>query len=53
MKKTYETPEAEKMMFNYRDQVVAASTGNNCESVWVNRGVYSCTEGNAHWEYLN
>jgi hypothetical protein len=24
-KKTYETPEAEKMMFNYRDQVVAAS----------------------------
>lgn len=26
-KKTYEAPEAEKMMFNYRDQVVAAS---NC-----------------------
>lgn len=26
-KKRYETPDAEKMMFNYRDQVVAASTG--------------------------
>ena len=26
-KKTYETPEAEKMLFNYRDQVVVASNG--------------------------
>lgn len=28
MKKIYETPEAEKITFNYRDQVVAASSGN-------------------------
>ena len=47
-KKTYETPEAEKMMFNYRDQVVAAS----CTDSWVNIGNGSCTEGNAHLEHL-
>ena len=50
-KKIYETPEAEKIMFNYRDQVVAASQG--CLSVWVNTGVGSCTEGNKHLEHLN
>ena len=50
-KKTYETPEAEKIMFDYRDQVVAAS--QNCQSVWVNIGVSSCTEGNKHLEHLN
>ena len=49
-KKSYEKPEAEKMLFNYRDQVVAAST---CQSVWVNTGDNSCTDGNAHWESLN
>ena len=27
MKKNYETPEADKISFNYRDQVVAASGG--------------------------
>ena len=53
MKKNYEKPTAEKMLFNYRDQVVAASTGNNCTSVWVNVGDSSCTEGNAHLEYTN
>lgn len=53
MKKNYEKPTAEKMMFNYRNQVVAASAGgNNCQSVWVNVGETSCSEGNAHWEYL-
>lgn len=52
-KKTYETPEAEKMLFNYRDQVVAASTGNTCMDVWVNMGIGSCTEGNKHYENLN
>ena len=51
VKKTYETPEAEKIMFTYRDQVVAASQG--CLSVWVNTGVGSCTEGNRHLEHLN
>ena len=28
MKKSYETPTAEKITFNYRDQVVAASGGS-------------------------
>lgn len=51
-KKTYETPEAEKMMFNYRDQVVAASIGGNCTDRWVNIGDGSCTEGNEHLEHL-
>lgn len=51
VKKTYETPEAEKIMFNYRDQVVAAS--QNCQSVWINIGVGSCTEGNRHHQHLN
>ena len=51
VKKTYETPEAEKIMFNYRDQVVAASQG--CLSVWVNIGAGSCTEGNKHLEHLS
>lgn len=51
VKKTYETPEAEKIMFNYRDQVVAASQG--CLSVWGNIGASSCTEGNKHLEHLN
>ena len=50
-KKNYETPEAEKIMFNYRDQVVAASQG--CLSVWVNFGPVHCAEGNKHLEHLN
>ena len=51
VKKTYETPEAEKIMFNYRDQVVAASQG--CQSVWVNIGASSCVEGTKHHQYLS
>lgn len=53
MKKTYERPEAEKIEFCYRDQVVAASGVDNCRDVWINVGATSCTEGNAHWERLN
>ena len=41
MKKTYMTPEAEKIQFNYREQVVAASSlqpgdiyGNEEWSLW-------------------
>ena len=52
VKKNYETPEAEKIMFNYRDQVVAASS-LSCPSRWVNIGVTSCVEGNKHFEHLN
>ena len=51
-KKTYETPAAEKMMFNYRDQVVVASNGK-CQSVWVNIGDDFCAEGNKHQQYLS
>lgn len=51
VKKNYETPEAEKIMFDYRDQVVAAS--QTCADVWANIGVSSCTEGNKHFEHLN
>ena len=50
-KKNYVTPEAEKIMFNYRDQVVVASM--SCLSAWVNIGVSSCAEGNKHLEHLN
>lgn len=50
-KKTYVTPEADKMMFSYRDQVVAAST--NCVDQWVNIGEEHCTEGNKHLVRLN
>ena len=55
VKKTYETPEAEKMTFNYRDQVVAASIGQLCGSVYINQGEYeggTCTNWEHH-EYLN
>lgn len=50
MKKQYETPVAEKIEFCYRDQVVASGS---CKDVWVNIGVDSCTDDNAHWEKLN
>lgn len=50
-KKNYETPVAVKMMFNYSDQVVAAS--KPCVSVWVNHGKNECTEGNQLQEFLN
>ena len=55
MKKTYETPVAEKMMFNYRDQVVAASVGQLCGSVYINQGAYEggYCENPEHHEYMN
>lgn len=37
MKKTYETPCADKIAFNYRDQVVAASSSSGSEfdrAIW-------------------
>lgn len=52
-KRYYETPVAEKMMFNYCDQVVAASQSNTCISVWINHGQNECTEGNELQEFLN
>lgn len=55
MKKVYETPAVEKIAFQYRDQVVAAS-GEACKNVYVNIGTEEqgeCAEGNEHLEYLN
>lgn len=49
MKKTYETPVAEKVEFRYQEQV-ATST---CISVWMNEGVNSCTDGNSFLKPLN
>lgn len=43
MKKTYDTPVAEKVSFNYKEQVVAS--GNDC--YWVGhttRAYQGCTE---------
>ena len=48
MKKTYETPNAEKISFQYQEQVVASNFGggsNTCVDLWVNIGDQSCTEG--------
>lgn len=51
MKKTYETPVAEKVEFQYQEQVVA-STGQ-CVSQWVNIGTTDCESGNKHLVNLN
>lgn len=51
MKKLYETPNAEKVEFQYQEQVVASNT--TCIDQWVNIGVGECTEGNKHLETLN
>ena len=54
MKKVYEAPSVEKIAFQYRDQVVAASGGEKCVSAWLNEGGNSCTTGDPeHVEYLN
>lgn len=50
MKKTYETPSVEVVKFQYRDQVVVASS---CTKQWVNIGDYECVEGNKHQANLN
>ena len=49
MKKKYEAPAAEKVTFQYNQQVVASI---RCEKVWVNIGDNSCTDGNKHLESL-
>ena len=45
MKKTYETPKAEKMEFNYTENVVASS-----EKVKDHGWETSCTNNNGHKE---
>ena len=50
-KKTYETPEAEKMEFNYRDQVVVASSNNCIVSGDYSHYVGECTSSDASSNY--
>lgn len=45
MKKNYEKPTVEVVKFQYRDQVVAAST---CTNLWTNIGDNFCHS----WEYV-
>lgn len=40
MKDTYEKPVAEKIVFSYQEQVVAASS--NCTNQWTNTGDDKC-----------
>ncbi len=42
MKKKYETPTAEAVKFEYKDQVVAAS--GSCHSKYINAPATGCTE---------
>lgn len=42
MKKTYETPVAEKVTFQYQEQVTAS--GQTCTSQWTNIGDDTCKE---------
>lgn len=44
MKRTYESPKAEVVRFQYRDQVVAAS-GVACTNRWTNLGEGECIQG--------
>lgn len=53
MKRTYETPVAEKIEFCYKDQVVASGTTSGCISVWMNTGADKCTSGNSFLKPLN
>lgn len=47
MKKPYETPSVETVKFQYRDQVVAASS-EQCINQYVNEGETACTD----WTYI-
>ena len=44
MKKTYETPVAEKIEFCYEEQIVASGT-SGCEMMWCQKGDYGCDGG--------
>ena len=42
MKKFYETPAAEKVTFQYQEQVTAS--GQTCTSQWINTGDSRCDD---------
>lgn len=55
MKKAYETPSAEVVKFQYRDQVVAASGASTCNKVWINQGTKDegyCVSGNSFQSWV-
>lgn len=43
MKKLYTTPIAQKVNFNYRQQVVTASSGDDCDEFWTQKKGTNCT----------
>lgn len=43
MKKEYHTPVAQKVHFNYRQQVVASSE-NDCDEVWTKKKGTRCRD---------
>ena len=49
MKKTYETPVAEKIEFCYEEQIVASGT-SGCKPLWCYSGDSGCTNSeNCGW----
>ena len=52
MKKSYETPIAEKIEFCYQDQIVA-SGNQGCINVWINQGGNFCEDDNKFLHPLN
>ena len=43
-KKEYLTPVAQKVHFSYRQQVVTASAGDDCDEVWTRKKGTRCAE---------
>lgn len=42
-KKEYLTPVAQKVHFSYRQQVVTASSGEECDEFWTQKKGTNCT----------
>lgn len=53
MKKTYETPVAEKVEFRYQEQVAASASASSCISAWINAGAGHCEGEPTLWERKN
>lgn len=50
MKKTYETPVAEKVEFQYQEQVVASACGERVLDIADSEGI--CSNNPSHYEKL-
>ena len=48
-KKTYEKPFAEKIEFDYRNQVVASAHGSDCIEYWSQKAGLGCMQ-NHKWD---